>query len=111
MAKSTLRSVAALYRAALLLAVLAVAASCTDSSTRHEAEAIQRIPVSSSAMKSVGYSETRQVLEIEFPNGTIYQYSDVPKSVYEGLMAAESHGRYFHRHIRGAGYPYTRTDF
>jgi hypothetical protein len=61
-------------------------------------------------MKSVGYSKTRQVLEIEFPNGAVYQYSDVPKSVYEGLMNAESHGRYFHRHIRGAGYRYTKTD-
>ncbi len=26
------------------------------------------------------------------------------------MDAAESHGRFFNRHIRGAGYRYTRTD-
>ena len=32
------------------------------------------------------------------------QYFDVPAEVYRGLMAAESHGRYFNQAVRNAGY-------
>ncbi len=58
-----------------------------------------RIPVSSTAMRSVGYSESQQVLEIEFRNGSVYRYLGVPPDIYRGLMAADSHGRYFNRMI------------
>ncbi|MBU2249474.1 MAG: KTSC domain-containing protein [Gammaproteobacteria bacterium] len=33
-----------------------------------------------------------QVLKVEFLNGSIYQYSDVPPSMHKGLMAVASHG-------------------
>lgn len=59
---------------------------------------------------SVGYSEAQETLEIEFPNGAVYQYYGVPAQVYEQLMNAESHGRYFHRHIRNSGYDYERIE-
>jgi hypothetical protein len=52
----------------------------------------------------VGYDEGQEILEIEFTNGAVYRYFDVPAEVYGGLMAAESHGRYFQQHVRGAGY-------
>jgi hypothetical protein len=42
------------------------------------------------------------VLEIEFQNGHIYQYYGVPPKVYEELMNASSHGKYFNAHIRNA---------
>ena len=72
--------------------------------------AIERSPVRSSALRSVGYDEDGQTLEIEFTNGAVYRYSDVPPEVYRGLMAAESHGRYFHQHVRDAGYRYQRMN-
>lgn len=71
-------------------------------------ERIQRIGVSSSALRSVGYDEDGQTLEIEFTNGAVYQYFDVAPKVYRGLMAAESHGRYFHQHVRDKSYRYQR---
>jgi hypothetical protein len=58
----------------------------------------------------VGYDDEQRVLEIEFTNGAVYQYSDVPPEVYSGLMAAESHGRYFNQHVRSAGYRYQRMN-
>jgi len=61
---------------------------------------MQRIPVTSSDLSSVGYDPISQTLEIQFNSGGIYQYSDVPANVYEGLMSASSHGKYFHAHIR-----------
>ena len=63
--------------------------------------------MSSSAIRSVGYDEGQEILEIEFINGAVYRYFDVPADVYRGLMAAESHGRYFHQHV-GAGYRYQK---
>lgn len=68
---------------------------------------MNRTPVSSSNLRSVGYDPGTNTLEIEFLNGGIYQYSGVPESVYRGLMAAESHGRYFHAHIKDV-YPYRK---
>ena len=58
------------------------------------------------ARRSIGYDQERQILEIEFANGAVYRYFDVPAEVYRGLKAAESHGQYFHQHVRSAGYRY-----
>jgi len=65
------------------------------------ASTIDRVRVESSAMNSVGYDSNESVLVVEFPNGTVYHYFDVPSEVHSGLLSAESHGKYFHRHIRG----------
>lgn len=67
-----------------------------------------RTQVNSTILASVGYDAGKQLLEIEFHDGNVYQYSHVPESVYEGLMAAESHGRYFDQHVKKAEYPYRR---
>ena len=40
----------------------------------------------------------------------MYRYFDVPPEVYRGLMAAESHGRYFHQHVRDKSYRYQRMN-
>lgn len=63
--------------------------------------------VSSSNLASVGYDSLSHVLEIEFTNGSIYQYQRVPARIYNGLMSASSHGSYFHEHIRDK-YPYRK---
>jgi len=59
-----------------------------------------RQPVRSSDLKSVDYDPTTHLLEIEFHSGGVYQYSGVPESVHAGLMAASSHGSYFHKNIK-----------
>ena len=51
-----------------------------------EVNNLERIPVQSSNLKSVGYDERSQTLEVEFLNGGIYQYTRLPKYVYEELM-------------------------
>ncbi len=69
---------------------------------------MQREPVTSSNLRSVGYDPASQTLEVEFlKSGAVYQYSGVPEDIYRELMAAESHGRYFFYHIRNA-YAYRR---
>ncbi|KKM75635.1 hypothetical protein LCGC14_1388250 [marine sediment metagenome] len=61
---------------------------------------MQRKQVKSSNIVSIGYDETKKVLEIEFNNG-VYQYIKVPVEIFKGLMSAESHGKYFYLNIKG----------
>ena len=61
---------------------------------------MQRTPVSSSNLASVGYDASSATLEIAFNEGGVYQYYQVPESVYHGLMAASSKGRYFDSMIK-----------
>ena len=68
---------------------------------------MNRVSVTSSDIKSIGYSEPEQVLEIEFHSGGIYQYANVSESDHAALMAASSHGKHFHRTIRDR-YPTTK---
>ena len=69
---------------------------------------MQRTAVDSSTMVSVGYEEGSGTLEIEFENGSLYQYFDVPAAVYDELVTAESNARYFNAAIRGH-YRYARA--
>ena len=66
-----------------------------------------RTPVASTSIRSVGYDDEADVLEIEFQSGGVYRYEEVPRGVYDDLLRAESHGRYFHDHVRGE-YGYRR---
>ncbi len=68
---------------------------------------MQRKNVISSDIKSIGYDETSCILEIEFNSVSVYQYYNVPRSVYIELMNATSHGKYFHRYIKDV-YPVKR---
>ncbi len=61
---------------------------------------MNRQPVASSNLRSVGYDSTSQVMEIEFHSGGIYQYFDVPGNVYSSLLTAGSKGSYFQTFIK-----------
>ncbi|MEM2161095.1 MAG: KTSC domain-containing protein [Candidatus Nitrosotenuis sp.] len=61
---------------------------------------MNRIPVQSSNLRSVGYDPNTRTLEIEFHSGGIYQYSGISQQMYEGLMSAPSKGSYFAQHIK-----------
>lgn len=70
---------------------------------------MERVPVQSSNLASVGYDPKTSTLEIEFHDGGIYQYSGVPPEVHQGLMNAASKGSYLDQNIKKAGYPYKKV--
>lgn len=70
---------------------------------------MNRISVSSSNISSIGYDPVSQILEIEFNDGSVYQYDGVPSGEYDGIMHADSHGQYFHQHIKDV-YPYRKVN-
>ena len=68
---------------------------------------MDRYSVASSNISAVGYDEQFETLEVEFLNGSIYQYYNVPRNLYEQLMQAGSKGRFLNTYIKNA-YPYSR---
>ena len=90
----------------VLIGTLASVAStpCADPTKSNDSEQIvSHIPrqrVESSAIAGVGYSNRRHILEIEFVNGAIYRYLDVPSAVHRDLMSAESKARFYDSKIR-----------
>lgn len=69
---------------------------------------MQRERVVSSNISSIGYDEDRNILEIEFNDGAIYQYSGVPEQEYKSLLSASSKGSYLNKHMKGK-YRYTQV--
>lgn len=65
--------------------------------------------VDSSNIHSIGYDENSKTLRIRFHSSMElnWDYENVPESRYVGLRDADSVGKYFNAHIKGA-FPYTK---
>ena len=61
---------------------------------------MQRAPVQSSNIASVGYDEEQQILEIVFRGGRVYHYLEVPPERVLSLLRAESKGRFLNSEIK-----------
>lgn len=70
---------------------------------------MQRLPVDSSDLVSIGYDAKERVLEIEFKENRIYQYLDVEPEVYERFMRTDSYGEFFFAQIN-KHYRYKRVN-
>jgi hypothetical protein len=62
---------------------------------------VNRTPVRSSNIRSVGCDAPFKTLEVEFHSGGLYQSSGVPETIYQGFIRAASKGSCFHDHIKG----------
>ena len=60
---------------------------------------MERKRLNASNMRAVGYDPRNRVLEIEFSDGRINQYSGVSEEVHRRLMNSPSPGSYFHDNI------------
>ncbi len=66
---------------------------------------MQRTPIESRAIASIGYAITERILEIEFrENGNIYDYFDVPAEEYTAFLSAQSKGTYLNQTFKARGY-------
>ena len=70
---------------------------------------MDRDPVTSTSIRSVGYDPKSKKLEVEFLKGAVYMYSDVSETVYNSLMTSESIGGAFATLIKGGGFPYEKV--
>jgi hypothetical protein len=61
-------------------------------------------PVNSSILDAVAYDETSSTLRVRFKNGTEYEYSGVPASVYRALLTVTSSHFHFDAVVNEVGY-------
>lgn len=61
---------------------------------------MDRYPVASSNIISVGHDPETLDLEIEFKGGAVYRYARVPADAYEYFIGSGSLGRHFALHIK-----------
>ncbi|MBX9825358.1 MAG: KTSC domain-containing protein [Xanthobacteraceae bacterium] len=62
---------------------------------------MNRVPVRSSNIESVGYDAASETLEVQFrSSGGIYQYGAVPAATHARFMSAPSKGKFFDQYIR-----------
>lgn len=60
---------------------------------------MERKRVNSSKIRSIGYDEKSQTLEVELTNGQVWQYPKVYPEVYRRFMAAPNPGSFFEDRI------------
>ena len=60
---------------------------------------MDRKNVSSSSIRSIGFDERNRVLEVEFNDGRINQYSGVSAEIHRRLMSAPSIVSYFRDNV------------
>lgn len=62
----------------------------------------------SSRILKMSYIKSKKLLNITFNSGAIYEYYDVPMEVTDGIIQADSLGKYFDKNIKGI-YNYRRV--
>lgn len=66
------------------------------------------VAVHSTMLQAVAYDAAARLLTLTFHDGAVYEYGNVPPSVYDALLRAESKGEYVHAHIIDR-YPYRKV--
>lgn len=62
----------------------------------------------SSTITRFAYDDANRVLKVEFKNGSLYDYFDVPEHVFNGMRNAPSKGQYLAQQVKGT-YRYARA--
>ena len=89
-----------IFYLALVSLLVVQAAIASESENTPVVSHIPRQPVQSSALRAIGYSRRRHILDIQFVNGAVYRYYEIAPSVYRELITAESKARYYDFNIR-----------
>ncbi len=55
----------------------------------------------------IGYEHKRNMMQVEFIAGSVYQYDNVPETVYTDFLGAESYGKFFETRVKGR-FPYRK---
>jgi len=72
---------------------------------------MERQPVESEAISSIGYNKELHVLEIEYrDSGEVYDYLEVPEEEYQNFLSAESMGTYLNQDFKKRRYKYRKIN-
>jgi hypothetical protein len=59
------------------------------------------LPLPSSAFAAWAYDPATKMLRLQFTDGEIYSFADVPPQLIEELLRSSSPGKFFNGRIRG----------
>ncbi len=59
------------------------------------------VKVDSSNVRAVRYDQAEQQLTVAFLSGGVYRYRDVPRSLFDSLLAADSIGAFLNQNVKG----------
>lgn len=62
----------------------------------------------STNISKLGYDSSTSTLEVEFSNGGIYQYFDVPEHIWEAFKSCDSKGKFMSESLKGQ-YRYSKV--
>jgi hypothetical protein len=65
---------------------------------------MEMIPVASSNIAAVGYDPETSEMDVQFLNGSVYRYFNVPESYFHDMLGASSKGSYHHHYIKKGGF-------
>lgn len=66
-------------------------------------------PIDSTAIARTGYSGAKRILRLEYRNGRIYDYFDVPPEIYKEMLSADSAGEFVNLEIK-PNYDYSEVE-
>lgn len=61
---------------------------------------MEQKPVKSSNIASVGFCPDRKCISVQFRNGSVYEYEDCDRKLFDDLMSAESKGKFVNAHLK-----------
>jgi len=70
---------------------------------RQNDKPIERKPVTSTNIVSVGFCPDRNCIEVEFKSG-VYRYHDCDQTLFDDLMKAKSVGKFVHANLKSKGF-------
>ena len=73
----------------------------TEPDQQPTAPAIDMQPVKSSNLSAVGYDAATNTLAVQFKNGGVYHYAEVPADVFQQMLTAASPGGFYASAVRG----------
>jgi hypothetical protein len=59
------------------------------------------VKVNSSTISEIGYDAQRSVMSVKFKTGAIYEYLEVPQSIYDFVINSESVGKALNAEVKG----------
>lgn len=68
------------------------------------------VPIISSQIAQLGHDAASSTMRVVFTNGSIYEYANVSRELFEELLAAPSVGSHFSKVIKKnpSTYPFTK---
>lgn len=86
-----------------------IVASISSNALPSVPERVEMLPVDSLMANALGYDAENHILQVEFNNGAVYQYTGVESEIWDELQETDSIGKYFNHEIRG-NYQCERVD-